>query len=303
MSSTENVSEKRILVVGELLVDIISDNNIASLASPTQFSSNQGGSSANLCANLRWLGINSELVATVGDDNLGTFLINELKSAGVDYKHINRSSNRKTSIVLVGKNEQTPDFIPYRNADLAIKRIDDSLLEPATIIHTTAFALSKEPARSNILNALKKAKQMGKFISVDWNFAPSIWQEDDGKDVFKKLLKLNPLLKISVDDLERFNGESLTIEQSIALLDDLNAHIICLTCGKNGVWYKEKNHNWKHKSALPVSAVAGVTGAGDAFWAGFLSAFLNEKSTEDSINEALNTAKLKIEKASALYKS
>lgn len=303
MSSTGNVSEKRVLVVGELLVDIISDNNIESLASPTQFSTNQGGSSANLCANLRWLGINSELVATVGDDSLGTFLINELKSAGVDYKHINRSAHRQTSIILVGKNEQTPDFIPYRNADLAIKRIDDSLLEPATIIHTTAFALSKEPARSNILNALTKAKQMGKFISVDWNFAPSIWQEDDGKDVFKKLTKFNPMLKVSVDDLERFTGESLTIEQSITWLDKIGAQIICLTCGKDGVWYKEKNQNWIHKPAVTVSSVAGVTGAGDAFWAGFLSAFLNQKSTEESINEALKTAKLKIEKTGALYKS
>ncbi|MDN3587505.1 PfkB family carbohydrate kinase [Pedobacter aquatilis] len=302
MSLTKNVSEKRILVVGELLVDIISDNNITSLACPTQFSANQGGSSANLCANLSWLGVKSELVATVGNDNLGTFLINELKSAGVDYKHINRSANRQTSIVLVGKNEQTPDFIPYRNADLAIKRIDNSLLEPAIIIHTTAFALSKEPARSNILDALTKAAQMGKSISVDWNFAPSIWQDEDGKDVFKKIIQLNPMLKISIDDLERFTGETLTIEQSIAWLDSLNTQIICLTCGKNGVWFKEKNDSWKHKSAIPVSLIASVTGAGDAFWAGFLAAFINEKSAEESINEALKTAKLKIEKVSALYK-
>jgi len=302
MSSTGNVSEKRVLVIGELLVDLISDNNIESLAFAAKFSTNQGGSAANLCINLKWLGVNSELVATVGDDNLGKFLINELTSAGVAETYIHRCINRQTSIVLVGKNEQTPDFVPYRNADLAIKRIDDSVIESAAIVHTTAFALSKEPARTNILNALTRAKQAGKFISIDWNFAPSIWQDDDGKDVFKKLLKLNPLLKISVDDLERFTAEPLTIEQSIAWLDDLSTQIICLTCGKHGVWYKEKNHSWKHKSAIPVSTVAGVTGAGDAFWAGFLSAFVNEKSTEESISEALRTAKLKIEKTSALYK-
>lgn len=303
MSSTGNVSEKKILVVGELLVDIISDNNVVSLAHPTKFSTNQGGSSANLCANLRWLGINSELVATVGDDNLGTFLINELISAGVADTYIYRCVNRQTSIVLVGKNEHTPDFSPYRSADLAIKRIDDLVLESARIIHTTAFALSKEPARNNILDALTRAKQKGKFISIDWNFAPSIWQDDDGKDVFKKLIKQNPLLKISVDDLQRFTGESLTIEQSIAWLDSLNAYIICLTCGKHGVWYKEKNQEWIHTPAMPVSVVAGVTGAGDAFWAGFLSAFLNEKSIEESIDVALRTAKLKIEQVSPLYKS
>lgn len=302
MNTPGNFSEKRILVIGELLVDIISDNDIESLASPSNFSTNQGGSSANLCANLKWLGVNSELVATVGDDNLGTFLINELKSAGIEGTHINRSPNRQTSIVLVGKNEKTPDFIPYRSADLAIKRIDCSLLESATIIHTTAFALSKEPARSNILDALTKATQMGKSISVDWNFAPSIWQDDDGRDVFKKILKLNPLIKISIDDLERFVGEYLTIEQCMTWLDNLNSRIICLTCGKNGVWYKEKNQGWKHEPAIPVSNIASVTGAGDAFWAGFLSSYLREKPIKESINEALKTAKLKIEKSSAIYK-
>lgn len=299
----EDFSTKKVLVVGELLVDIISDDNIASLANPAQFTPYQGGSSANLCANLKWLGVNAELVATVGDDNMGTFLLNELKSAGLSDAHICRSANRQTSIILVGKNEHTPDFIAYRNADFAIKRIEESLIESATIMHTTAFALSKEPARSNILSALSKASEKGKFISIDWNFAPSIWQEEDGKDVFKRLIKLNPLLKISLDDLERFTGAPLSIQESMEWLNNLHIHSIYLTCGKDGVWFKEAKQQWKHKEAIPVTSVASVTGAGDAFWAGFLSSFLYGKSIEESINDALQTAKIKIEKPYALYKS
>ncbi|MFF5382186.1 carbohydrate kinase family protein [Pedobacter suwonensis] len=292
----------KVLVVGELLADIISEFNIESLASPSRFLVSQGGSSANLCANLKWLGVDAELIATVGNDNLGTYLIRELKSVGIADTYISRTSDEKTSIVLVGKNSGTPDFIAYRSADMIIKRMDENIIEACGILHTTAFALSKEPARSNILHAFEKAYQLGKYLSVDWNYAPSIWQEDDGKDVFKKLMKMNPLLKISVDDLERFTGESLNIEEAVKWLDNLNAQIICLTCGKDGVWFKTKNQAWQHKPALPVNSVIGVTGAGDAFWSGFLLAFVHEKSIDECISQALEVAKLKIEKPYPLYK-
>lgn len=302
MNQTGNISLKKVLVVGELLVDIISDQNIESLAISAQFSTNQGGSSANLCANLKWLGVDAELFATVGDDNLGAFLINELKTVGLSDAYIRRAEHRQTSIVLIAKNEHTPDFIPYRNADFDINKVEDLVIGKSALIHTTAFALSKEPARKNILRAFEQANQMGKFLSIDWNFAPSIWQEDNGKDVFDSLIQLNPLLKISVDDLERFVGSNLTIEQSVQWLDHLNVPVVCLTCGSGGVWFKERNRDWKHKEALQVDTVRGVTGAGDAFWSGFLAAFIAEKSIEECIDKALEVAKLKIEKPYPLYK-
>ncbi|RNL52132.1 carbohydrate kinase family protein [Pedobacter jejuensis] len=302
-NAKDNLLVKKILVVGELLVDIISNDNIESLAISSQYTTNQGGSSANLCANLKWLGVDAELHATVGDDNLGTFLTNELKSVGLADTYISRSKNRQTSIVLVAKNEETPDFIPYRSADLSIKRIEDEVIHSCSLIHTTAFALSKEPARSNILNAFSKANEMGKFLSIDWNFAPSIWQEDDGRDVFKKVCKLNPLLKISLDDLERFTGEKLSIEESKEWLGNLDANAICLTCGKDGVWFKSQNEEWKYKPALDVKSVVGVTGAGDAFWSGFLAYFIKSQPIEVCVNHALTVAKLKIEKPYPLYKN
>ncbi|WP_316831531.1 carbohydrate kinase family protein [Pedobacter aquatilis] len=295
--------DKKVLIIGELLADVISETDITSLGSPSTFRISQGGSSANLCANLKWLGANTELVATVGSDNLGEFLLKELRNVGLSDANIGRSACRQTSIILVGKNAETPDFIPYRSADMAIKRIDDTLIASCEVIHTTAFALSKEPARSNILNALVTAHQMGKTVSVDWNFAPSIWQEDDGKDIFRKLCRLNPLLKISVDDVERFAEDTVNIEQAIEWLDRLNIRRICLTCGKEGVWFKAQNGAWKHKPALEVETVAGVTGAGDAFWSGFLFHFINNYTLEACVDKALGVAKLKIEKPYPLYKS
>lgn len=302
MELTNNISHKKALVIGELLADIISEENIPSLASPSSFKINQGGSAANFCCNLKWLGINADLVATVGDDNLGVFLTNELKTAGVSDQYLLRTAQHQTTIVLVGKNTETPDFIAYRSADAYITPIEDQLIESADLLHTTAFSLSLAPAQKNILTAFSKANQLNKQVSIDWNFAPSIWGEDDGKAVFEQICKLNPLLKISVDDLERFTGKSLSIEESMEWLNQLSIELICLTCGKDGVWYKTKNQQWRHQPALPVASVTGVTGAGDAFWSGFIAGYLQDQPIESCIDYALETARKKIEKPQPLYK-
>ncbi|NTD99187.1 hypothetical protein G6M26_47740 [Agrobacterium tumefaciens] len=296
MKPVNNPLPKKALIIGELLADIISEKNIPSLASPATFSMNQGGSAANFCSNLKGLGIDATLIAAVGHDNLGVFLLNALKDSGISDQHIARLSKHQTSMVLVGKNTETPDFIAYRSADAHISKIDDQLIESADLLHTTAFSLSIEPARSNILAAFKKGNQLQKDISIDWNFAPSIWREDDGKAVFEAVCHLQPLLKISLDDLERFTGKSSNINEALSWLDSLSIKFICLTCGKDGVWFKEQKQPWQHQPALPVTAINGVTGAGDAFWSGFIAHYLKGKPTELCINYALEIARKKIEK-------
>jgi len=298
----ENLSKKKVLVIGELLADLISEKDIESLAFSSGFVMSQGGSSANLCANLKWMNIDAELIGSVGDDGLGTYLINEIKEVGLSDKYLTRLPNYQTSLVLVGKSKNTPDFIAYRGADLQIKKIEDNLINEAELLHTTAFALSKDPAKSNILNAFSKAYKMGKYLSIDWNYAPSIWNEDNGVTVFNQICRFKPLIKISLDDIERFTGRKLTIEESMQELNHIDARVICLTCGKDGVWFKKENQAWFHKLALPVNKVVNVTGAGDAFWAGFLAHFINKKSIEDCIENALTTARQKIEKSEPLYK-
>lgn len=304
MNETMNdkISKKKVLVIGELLADMISEKDIESLAFSSSFIISQGGSSANLCANLKWMNIDAELIGSVGDDGLGSYLINEIKNAGLSDKYLTRLTNYQTSLVLVGKSPRTPDFIAYRSADLQINKIEDGLINEAELLHTTAFALSKDPARSNILNAFSKAFKMGKYLSIDWNYAPSIWNDDNGNGVFNQLCKFRPLLKISLDDIERFTGRKLSIEESMQELNYINARLICLTCGKDGVWFKKENGAWFHKPALAVKAVINVTGAGDAFWAGFLAHFIKNKSMEDCIDHALLIARDKIEKPGPLYK-
>jgi fructokinase len=145
------------------------------------------------------------------------------------------------------------------------------------------------------------AKDQNKTVSIDWNYAPAIWGVDDGKSIFETLMDMQPLLKISVDDLERFVGKTLSIEDCKSFLDKYSATVFCLTCGKDGVWYKELNAEWQYKNALNVTQVIDTTGAGDAFWAGFSVAYMDDLTVSICVENGLKIAAKKIQKGGPLY--
>lgn len=293
-----------VLAIGELLADVITENFVDDLSSATTFKMFQGGSTANVCANLQWLGCSAKMVACVGNDGIGKFLLNELQRTGLNTDNITQSNSHPTSIVIVGRSNATPDFIAYRMADAQIGIIDDELIHSCQIVHSCAFALSKDPAQKNILHALQTAADKGKQISIDWNFAPAIWGDDDGKKVFEAICELNPLLKCSLDDVERFAGRPLSIEEAKEFLQPLPTMATALTCGKAGVWYRSfENDNWEFQPAIPIEKVQDTTGAGDAFWSGFLHAFLRKYCLKDCITEGIKIASLKVQKLGPLYQT
>jgi fructokinase len=293
--------KKSVLAIGELLVDIISTDYVTSLSEVKNFEMHPGGSPANVCANLRWLGIESTLVSCVGTDPLGDFLIERLKKIGLSEKHIYRNSHYPTSIVVVGRSKGTPDFIAYRSADIQIDEIDKTLIEDCSIVHTCAFALSKNPSQHNILDALSLAASRNKIVSIDWNYAPSLW-ESDGQLVFQKVMSMHPLLKMSMDDIQRFTHLSLSIEEARNFLQKYPVKSVCLTCGKHGVWYRDPSmKDWSFEQVMAVSEVKDTTGAGDAFWSGFLSAWLNEDTLDECVRRGINIAGQKVQKFGPLY--
>ena len=85
--------------------------------------------------------------------------LNKLTENGVQTDLIATDRENPTSVIFVSKTTGTPDFIPYRYADTKISeaQVPDALLAQTTIFHTTAFALSKKPARTTILAKAKKA--------------------------------------------------------------------------------------------------------------------------------------------------
>lgn len=284
-----------ILVVGELLMDMVTTDLVKNLSETKLLQIKIGGSAANFASFCSTLGAPVKLIAAVGKDGFGDIAVQTISNSGIATDHIARLPNNFTSVIVVGKSHSTPEFIPYRDADHLINAIDEQLISNCSVLHSTAFALSKEPARTSIMQAFEKAHQLKKLISVDWNFAKKIWGTDNNATaVFDQLMSYRPLLKVSMDDARRFWNIGDDVDAAKQKLDAYQTTFICLTHGANGVFYKRTDAPWEYKPNLPTKVI-DVTGAGDAFWSGFITSYIQNAQTTAAIDNALIVARERLE--------
>ncbi|CAN1573780.1 RbsK Sugar kinases, ribokinase family [Flavobacteriaceae bacterium] len=292
-----------IICVGELLIDCIGHQVNATIKETEDYHRYLGGSPTNVATNSARLGMKAVLVATIGKDGLGDFSIQKLQDNKVITTQIAQLSDASTSIILVSKSTGTPDFIPYRDADfqIASSQIPDDLLESAKIFHTTCFALSKKPAQETIVGSAKKAKALGLKTSIDINFSERIWpNRQEAKQVLSEYLSTNPFVKLSEDDCYRLFAEAKSEDFIFDYFHGLGASTVCLTKGGDGVVLSDRETGIIRKEALPVIEIKDTTGAGDAFWTGFLYAQLQNKDFKQTIDIAQKLAVLKLQNIGGL---
>jgi fructokinase len=292
-----------IICVGEVLIDFIGLQVDANIFQTEEYHRFLGGSPTNVASNAARLGLKSVLIASCGQDGLGDFSIQKLKENAVITTYVKQLENAATSIILVSKSTGTPDFIPFRDADFKIdsSQIPNELIESAKIFHTTCFALSKKPAQETIVESAKKAKALGLQTSIDINFSERIWPDrEEAKRVLKDYLSTNPFVKLSEDDCYRLFAEAKSEEFIFDYFHGLGASTICLTKGKDGVVLSDRMSGIIRKNALPIAEIKDTTGAGDAFWTGFLYAQLQNKNFEDTIAIAQKLAVLKLQNIGGL---
>mgnify|MGYP001810695280 CR=1 FL=1 len=286
-----------LVAVGELLADLIGTEFTQNLVDTETFQRFQGGSPANLAANMARLGNPTALAACVGNDNVGNYLIEKVAETGVDVAYIVQNETVPTSIVLVSRTKGTPDFIAYRMADrmIAATSIPDELLQNASFFHTTCFALSQQPAQSTIVEAAARAYALGCVVSLDANYAPSIWPDRaQAQEVIGHYCRNGAFVKLSEDDAERIFGKALTHEAIIAHFHEMGAQLVCLTLGgKGSIVSSDFGKNAIAIAGKPLE-VKDATGAGDSYWSGFLTAWLDGKSPAECARAGANIAALKI---------
>ena len=284
-----------VLAAGELLIDFISTDFAESLRDTQAFTRLQGGSPANLCLNVARLGHPVYLVATVGRDAMGDYLVQNVAETGLATDGIARST-APTTLILVTRSREVSDFFPYRGADAQIlaAQFPATVLERTRIFHTTCFALSREPARTVILNAAERVVAAGGTPSIDLNYAGKIWPDRaEAQAVVARYLAHGALVKCSEVDYERLYGVPLTDpEAAIRQLLALGAKTVVVTLGERGS-YGSDGGAVVHVPVQPVEIV-DTTGAGDAFWSGFLSGQLDNLTLQKSLEAGTRMAGIKL---------
>jgi len=273
--------ELDIVVIGETLVDMISEQESDSLFDAVTFRKYLGGSPANIAATVAKLGGCSAIISKTGIGAFGQFLKAELRHAGVKTDYMVMDHRVHTSVIFVSRTKGTPDFEAFRNGDFRLEppEVSEAAIAQARIVHASTFALSREPCRSAVEHAFQLAQAQGKLISLDPNYSPQIWPDyPEAMEVLRHMMGYATLSKPSLDDARRVFGEGQTPEAYIDRFHALGPKVIVLTMGGEGILLSVEGRR-TYIPAQPVKIV-DATGAGDSFWAGFLVALLDGNPLE-----------------------
>ena len=271
---------KGIVGFGETVVDFLpqglEDGNPVYKACP-------GGSVANVTAAVASLGVNSAYVGGVGDDFFGHFLTDRIHSYGVDTSQVVFRKEFGTSLVFVNILENDQRDYSYANRPsaeqmLTFEDINFDRIRQYRVLHVSSNIHYDGTSGDAQKKLLAEAKNSGMIVSYDVNYRPNNHKSlDRAKLVFSDGISFADVIKTTTDELQLVTGESGQV--GAAFLFEHGAKVVLETLGSQGVAYYLPDCSG-HVPAEVVKTV-DTTGAGDWFFAGFLTEMLRLNDLTD----------------------
>jgi fructokinase len=259
---------KKILCIGEALIDMICTDKNKSLAEGQNFLKKPGGAPTNVAAAIGALGGNVELAAKVGADPFGRQLTEVMREFNVNTKWVWQDPDHFTTLAFVSLLENGErDFYFNRGADgqLNSKETDTIDITEFSIVHFgSATAFLPGPLQATYLALLQKCLQKKIFISFDPNYRRLLFQNNTQTfiDQSWNFLRSCHFFKVSDEEAVLITGKA-TVNEAAELLLKKTKAVFAITLGKEGALLGIKGRTILVPS-IKIKPV-DTTGAGDAF--------------------------------------
>ena len=236
-----------------------------------------GGNAGNNAVGARRLGVNSAIVLTLGDDNVGNLVVEKLKKEGVDLTYvIQQPGTMSNSSTVINYSGERTIFVYH-----APRSYEFPVSLPITSwVYLTSMGESFKPFYNHMVEWLTKNP------TVKLAFNPGSWQLRGGYESIKDIMNLAYIIYVNREEAEKLTsfGRSEGKDREILIaLQKLGPKICIITDGANGALaYDSINGKFLKVSVLPVDAYER-TGAGDAFGSGSLSAIIHGKSLDEAL--------------------
>jgi sugar/nucleoside kinase (ribokinase family) len=238
-----------------------------------------GGSAGIMAAAAARLGLRTAIVGVVGDDVFGRFMLDELAGLGVDVAacRVDRARPTGATVILARPTDRAILTATGSIGDLELDDLPPALLGRARHVHVASLFL--QPAvQAGLGELVERAHGAGTTISVDPNWDPTggwdggLRKALPGIDVFLPNAAEARLIARADDDAAAAR----------ALRENGPRPTVAVKRGSDGALAVDASGTLV---AVPAFAADPVdsTGAGDAFDAGFLAAWLEGRSVVDSL--------------------
>lgn len=269
-------TQLRPLILGEVLFDCFSDRRVL------------GGAPFNVAWNLKGLGVNPLVVTAVGQDDLGSEVVHEMKAWEMDLSGLQILPRYPTGRVDIQVSAGQPTYT-FLN-DTAFDHIQGINTHPASdefgLLYHGSLALRDLESRSAI-QQLRQQMPCPVFIDINVRlpyfnielFEPFMFGVEH--------LKLNDdelryLAEISGKVTTEGSSEFWDVHRKIAtdLMDRFQIKNLWLTAGSRGAAWLGDSGQYLQVNAPRVNDLVDTVGAGDALAAVIVWSLLTERSPE-----------------------
>jgi fructokinase len=266
----------QVWVCGEVLIDLIPDG--------TERRAVVGGGPANTAKALSKLGIATQFIDGISNDQYGQMALKELRKDNVLLDFV-KFSDKPTCLAIVSLNSKggaTYEFVIDDTAtfDFSHSWLPDAADKKPLLLHIGTLVTAIEPAASVLFEWAKKVARVAPIV-FDPNVRPAVMS--DRQEYVKQVerwVSISNAVKVSDDDIYwLYPGEDLDKVTKRWL--EMGPELIVVTFGDKGL------AGYRENSKISVDAkkvvVADTVGAGDT-----VGAILVEAIIEDGLDKLTN---------------
>ena len=283
-----------VITIGRCSVDLYGQQIGSRLEDIATFAKSVGGSPANMAIGTARLGLKSALVTRVGDEQMGRFVIEQMRREGVAVDGIRTDPQRLTALVLLAvEDEGVSPMIFYRTdcADMALAEedIDEAFIASARAVVVTGTHFSRPNSDAAQRKAMRIAKKNGARVAFDIDYRPTLWGLTGHAAGFERYVKSDQVsrklrtilpdcdLVVGTEEEIRIAAGEDDVLEALKAMRALSRATIVLKRGPMGCIVYEREISTLEEGIVgrgfPIE-VYNVLGAGDAFMSGFLRGWL-----------------------------
>ena len=193
---------------GEIMLRLSTDVGKMILQSD-RFNVNYGGGEANVLISLSHFGIDTKMITSVSNDDIGKSILRYLRSYDIDTEFVTLSDHRTGIYYLqVGSGIRSSKVIYDRDnsAFCNMKIVDIDIakaLEDVDVFHFSGITLAlSNDLRELLMQMLAYCKEHNIMVSYDSNYRAKLWSLEEAREATLKVLPYVDILSAGILDAE-----------------------------------------------------------------------------------------------------
>jgi pseudouridine kinase len=285
---------RHVLVIGAMAADAKGQPTVALMpgsSTPGTVRLSVGGVGRNIAANLAQLGVPTILISAIGDDPIGSLILNDTTLSGVDVTHVITSEQHRSGAFI---------SILDRNGESSLAIDDMAVVEALTpgLIYrerrlfrdASMVVLDANVPPKTIDTVFKLCRRYGLDVCVDPTsaiLAPRLRSYlSEIKLVTPNLIEAKAIAGIAPD-------QSLDVQHLAMQLVSMGVEIAIITLAEKGLYYATSDENGR---VLALNRdVVDLAGAGDALTAAVVFGLLNDLAIGEAVRLGISAAALTIQ--------